>query len=176
MSNSTGLPFNPSGYITSLGTLTLGDKYTDKRGRQWRLMQLDDTLTGDTTAANDLMYWLAPMTAVNTRSRATGGSQNYAVAAGVIDAAIAESSASETKYVLVLCDGRHTVNTSGADDIVAGDYLIHSGNGTVARLAQNDTTAQTADLLPRHVGRALADDNNDANTVDAYIHCDLGIA
>ncbi len=175
---ASSLPFGTNMFSTELKGLTLGDMFMDERGREFMLYQLDVTanLTGSAIAAGDLCYLLAPLVVNNKLSAATGGGANdYVISAGVATVAFTPISGS-TLYILLLTKGRHSTVNSGTDTSTAGAYaIIDTGNdGKIKTVAQTDTTAQTAALLNRHVGRTLVTVASGAVT-DVFVNIPMGL-
>lgn len=179
------LPWDPTiaaSFSTSLGGRNLGDTFRDERGRTYMLVALSNALTNDTIAANEVLYVAATsvtyptgqsgsFTVTNTRANALGGDNAYAAYAGQALGTVAEaasSAAADNRFILIGVQGRFTVKTNGDNNGVAGDYLIHTGNGTADIVLQNDTSTQTAAVLANKIGRALGTEASSA--VDAFIH------
>jgi hypothetical protein len=157
--------------LTDITGLTLGDIFTDKRGRQFMLFQVDTALINDTLANGEVCFLKASHVVTNDVSDGIDGADSPIVA-GVACGSIPESSASVTRYVLLLVKGRHTaVKTNGDDDIAAGDMLSAdlTVDGSCDSINDDTETLDPGYLGRSRVGVALADDVNAANTVDAMV-------
>lgn len=152
MATIFGLPFSTNGVKSVFDGLNLGDRFFDRRGREWRFYALSNTLTNDTTAANDVMVIAATdvtyptgyffdyttttqvspaYTVTNTVANGldySAGAPVIAIVAGIMDAAIAEASsaaAADFRGVLCLTHGFHLVNGDGVTESqTRGDHVI----------------------------------------------------
>lgn len=166
MATIFGVPWDSSGKTTVLAGLNLGDVFYDAHGRKWRLYAVSNSLTGSALAANQVCYVAATsvtyptgqtgsFTITNTKANALGGNNPEAVFAGIADGTVAQaasSAAADNIFCLLIINGRHNVSMVDST-AVAGDYLIHSGNGTADKVLQNDTATQTAAVLANKIGR-----------------------
>lgn len=139
--------------------------YREEDGKGYRFVKLDAGATA--AAVGNLAYftttaWNVTATAANTASGCE---------AGVFISVIAASG-----YGWIQTWGVVTVATSGVDDIAKGDGLIGAGSaaGSVRRVPVPGGNAAadiqtTALLAAQTFAVALADDDNSANTVSAFI-------
>lgn len=162
------LPFDSTSYTTALAGMNLGDVFFDARCRKFRLYALSNSLTSSTLTTGDVCYiadtsvtyptgQAGKYTVTNTKANALGGNNDYACFAGIAMGTIAQAAsaaAADNRFVLLLVEGSATV-TMVDSTAVAGDYLIHSGNGTADKVLQNDTTNQTSALLAKKIGRCI---------------------
>lgn len=130
-------------------------------GKKHKFVQVHTSCTNDVIAANEVLYHTSTENVVtNTLAQAvTNSVNNYAGVAPALTASVPESTSSITYYMWMQVDGRATVKTNGDDDIVAGDYIIASGNGTC------DSALVGATDVARYIGMAAADDVNASDTV-----------
>lgn len=172
------IPFSTDGHVAgdALKGLKAHDVFWDQEGRKFKLLQLSSTLANDTTAAGEVLVY--ETTQIVTNDVSTGLNTTNPIAAGVVLAAIAESTSavatnSGAKYILVMVEGRFsTVKTDGGDDIVAGDILVadETVDGAVDRLLAAATETDLNIFGKSYVGWALAADVDADNTVDTYVH------
>ena len=170
------IPFLPSAWTTELAGLSLGQRFTDPRtGYEYKLFQLhtacapnDEIDDGEVLGFQD---WTLNIV-TNDVSLCEALDTNYLKPAGVTDLGtvdIPESSATVTKYVLLMVKGKKTIKTDGGDDITAGDTLIidPSVDGTCDSI--NSTASPDQGDYGEKIGRALDDDDDTADTVLAMI-------
>lgn len=126
-----------------------------------RLMQLHTVCVSDVIASGHVLYRTATANVVtNDRSEAvTDSANNYCGIAPQLTASVPESTATVTYYMWVQISGRATVVTNGDDDIVAGDLIIASGDGTC------DSVAALSENAANFIGIAAAADVNASDTV-----------
>lgn len=152
MATIFGVPFATSGFTTDASGLQLGDRFFDRRGRQWRMYAVSNDLTGNTFAANEVAVIAAtnvtyPTSLTFDYTTTTGVSPFYtitntvangldyaagapviAIVAGIMDGTIAEAAsgaAADIRLALGMTHGFHLVNTDGVtEDIGAGDHVI----------------------------------------------------
>ncbi len=162
---AASLPNNTTYAVAKLQGIAVGDEFQDEHGFTYRCYQLDDTadLTASVLTKGDVCYLCCagiattqPLVVGNTMAQCTGGAQNYAIFAGIAPATIDPAAIGTNCYVFLLVHGRIKVNTGDATASV-GDYMIFntSEDTEATNVAQTDTTAQTLDLIPRHIGRCL---------------------
>lgn len=125
--------------------------------RTYRYVQFDNGTGNLTSAANQVCYYVAASIGSYLMTTDVSDSDVNLVA-GVLPAVFADQ-----YYGWIQIGGKATVKTNGDDDIVAYDKLIGVGDGTCNSVAQD--TAPTNTVL----GTALADDDNAADTVSAYL-------
>lgn len=167
MSNEAdGLRIGLTESSAALNGHKVGEIHVDSNGYEYRLVLMDPTLTGDATAAGQVVYIKTPSTWVCTNTVAGGLNATYPQVVGVSMGAVTEG-----EYGWVMRKGYHaTVKTDGGDDIVAGVDLIPGGNGTCNSLP-GDATDTTDGIISSIFAIAAADDNNDNDTVAALIDC-----
>ena len=152
MATIFGLPFSTTGFTTDAAGIQLGDRFFDRRGRTWRFFALSNDLTGNATAANDVMviastdvtypsslnFEYTTTTAVSpaytvTNTVANGldyaaGAPVIAIVAGIMDGAVAEATAATAaafRGVLCMSEGFHLVAGDGTTESVSrGDHII----------------------------------------------------
>lgn len=121
--------------------------------------------TVDVIRSGDVLYQTATANVVtNDRSEAVSDNARHFVGiAPQLDANVPESVGTTIYYFWMIVPHkgtRATVRTNGDDNIVAGDAIIASGDGTC------DSTATPESVDPNTIiGRAAAADNDAANTV-----------
>lgn len=152
MATIYGVPMATGSFTTDASGMQLGDRFFDRRGREWRLYAVSNDLTGDTFAVNQvavvaatnvtyptsLMFDYTTTTGVspfytvtNTVANAldyAAGAPIIAPVAGIMDGTIAEATsaaAADLRLCLCMNAGFHLVNTDGVtEDITAGDHVI----------------------------------------------------
>lgn len=175
------IPFLPTAWTTELAGLSLGQKFLDPRtGYQYKLIQVAETLTNDELRNGEVLSYsdITNYIATNDISAAEAVDTNYVKPAGVVDTTsaidIPESSATVTRYALVLVRGRKTIVTDGGDDITAGDTLIidPTVDGACDSIDTDEdigTTALNVGDWMEIIGRSVDADDDTANTVVAEI-------
>lgn len=135
-------------------------------GIPYKLVQVHTVCTGaaaNVITAGDVLYRTATANVVtNDRSEAVSDHIDHycGIAPSDLSAAIPESTATVTYYMLMQVGGRHSAAlTNGDDDIVAGVQIIAAGDGTC------DSAASGTDIKPSFIGIAAAADVDAANTV-----------
>ena len=144
-------------FTSDAAGLQLGDRFFDRRGREYRFYALTNSLTGDTTAANDVMVIAStdvtyPTSLTFDYTTTTGVSPAYtitntvangldyaagapviAIVAGIMDAAVAEASsaaAADFRGVLAMTKGFHLVLGDGVTETLSrGDHVILGATG-----------------------------------------------
>ena len=152
MATIFGVPFATSGFTTDASGLQLGDRFFDRRGREWRMYAVSNTLTGDAFAANEVAVIAATnvtyptsltfnytttlsvspfYTITNTVANGldySAGAPVIAIVAGIMDGTIAEASSSaaaDIRLALAMTRGFHLVNGDGVtESLTAGDHVI----------------------------------------------------
>jgi hypothetical protein len=152
MATIFGLPMASTAFTSDAAGLYLGDRFFDRRGREWRLYALSNDLTGNTTSANDVMVIAStdvtyPASLKFDYTTTTGVSPAYtitntvangldyaagapviAIVAGIMDGAIAEAesaNAADLRLVLAMTKGFHLVRGDGVTESLSrGDHVI----------------------------------------------------
>lgn len=135
-------------------------------GIPYKLVKVHTVCTGavaDVISAGEVLYRTATENVVtNDRSEAVTDDANHycGIAPADLVAAVPESTATVTYYMLMQVGGRHSaVTTNGDDDIAAGVQIIASGDGTC------DSQAVTVDIKPLNIGISAAADVDGTNKV-----------
>ena len=154
MASLFGLPMATSAgsFTSDPSGLQLGDRFFDRRGREYRFYALSNDLTGNATVANDVMviastdvtyptgltFDYTTTTGVSpaytiTNTVANGldysaGAPVIAIVAGIMDAAVSEASsaaAADFRGVLAMTKGFHLVRGDGVTESLSrGDHII----------------------------------------------------
>ena len=155
MASIFGLPLATTvaqSFTSDPAGLQLGDRFFDRRGREYRFYALSNDLTGNTCSANDVMviastdvtyptgltFDYTTTTGVSpaytiTNTVANGldyaaGAPVIAIVAGIMDAAVAEASsaaAADFRGVLAMVKGFHLVRGDGVtESLTRGDHII----------------------------------------------------
>ena len=160
MATIFALPQATSAIETANKGIALGDRFFDRRGREWRFYALSNDLTGNATVANDVMviastdvtyptgltFDYTTTTGVSpaytiTNTVASGldysaGAPVIAIVAGIMDAAISEASSSaaaDFRGVLAMTKGFHLVRGDGTtENLSRGDHIILGATGGYA--------------------------------------------
>ena len=125
--------------------------------------------TADVIRSGDVLYQMATTNIVtNDRSEAvTDTPDAFAGVAPQLTANVPESTSTAIYYmwmILKVKGTRATVRTNGDDDIVAGNFVVASGDGTCDSVAVGSESAQNINEA-RLIGKAAAADSDSANTV-----------
>ena len=141
-----------SSFTTDAAGLQLGDRFFDRRGREWHLFAVSNDLTGDTFAVNQVAVIAATnvtlptsltfdyttttgvtpfYTVTNTVANGldyAAGAPVIAIVAGIVDGTVAEATsaaAADLRLVLAMSRGFHLVNGDGVtESLTGGDHVI----------------------------------------------------
>jgi hypothetical protein len=147
--------FEPATINLATADYTLG-RVLDYAGALYRFVRFVDAVT---YAPGQSVEWASMTLNTVTNDRAGGSSL------GRIPAGIVVCTMTQNYYGFILVEGYYaTCKTSGADDIVAGEYIFTHAttDGTV-----DGSTTWTVGCF----GTATAADDNSADTVAANIMC-----
>lgn len=149
----------------ALGT-TVVDR-TSSPFKEYMWVQVAQSLTNSTTAANEVLTLKSATTFEVTNDVSTGLDATYPFFAGRANAAVPQSTSTITYYCWVQIAGFGTLKTDGGDDIALGELVSadETVDGGVDRITDNTTI--TDRLLRGLAGRAVAADT--ATTVAALI-------
>ena len=181
-----GLPFDKTRFMTKTELdkgLTLGMVFRDTEdGKLYRLVSLTNAAVSGAIAANDTLAYEAGVAAgqyrvTNDHSAAINGATDP-LPAGIAPAAFTDSvdtTDANLICILALIRGQATLNTPAAtDDIVAGEPLVLDPATDKAVIDWTPTTLNPTLAQLRQgqnvMAYALADDDDTADTVVAYVN------
>lgn len=177
MGISNEIPFLPEGLgVTTLETgWAVGQEFVDPRtGNHYRLFQVATDLNNDALADGEPCAFSNHLSGIITNKAANYESTTYPKVAGIACGAVPESSATTTRYCLLLVKA-HTksVLTDGGGDIAKFDIvaLDETTNGRADRIDHTQTvgTLKWGTLFHCMIGVAQADDSATAVTCSVDI-------
>lgn len=166
--------YNPATfYGTTNNMINKGVKpgriFQDSKGFKYRLVKLNSTLTGNSTVAGTVLYFMTSSSSLDnflcTDVIATGVDTTCPFVAGVVTGVIPKSgSTTDTDtWCFVLIEGIYTgVKTANDGDIVAGDMLVASAAtyGAVKRFDISTTTVPNAGTVATNTADTIVTDLN----------------